>query len=109
MAYGTVHLKNETTNQLKNAPVGFSWTVLFFGGFPALFRSDWKWAIIMFLLQMCTLGWSGLVFSFIYNKLHLKDALMNGYTISNLTGCSKEQVAQYVGLDTNQFMQAAPA
>lgn len=106
MAYGSVQLKHPNTGQLKNAPVGFSWTVLFFGGFPALFRSDWKWAIIMFILQWITIGISGLVFMFIYNKLSLKEALMNGFKITNFTGTSKDQVAGYVGMDVDQFMSA---
>jgi hypothetical protein len=108
MAYGSVQLKNDITNQFRNAPVGFSWTVLFFGGFPALFRSDWKWAIIMFILQWVTFGLSGLVFMFIYNKMYLKDLLMNGYKITNFTSTSKDQVGQYVGMDLNQLVTNSP-
>jgi hypothetical protein len=109
MAYGTVHLKNVDTNQIRSAPVGFSWTVLFFGGFPALFRSDWKWAIIMFLLQWITVGLSGFVFMFIYNKIHLKDLLMNGFKITSFTNTSKDQVAEYTGMDIDQLVLAPPA
>lgn len=38
-----VMLKNENTGQIKQAKIGFSWTVFFFGFFPAIFRGDWKW------------------------------------------------------------------
>ena len=31
---------------MKLAPVGYSWTNLFFGFFVPLFRGDWKWAVL---------------------------------------------------------------
>ncbi len=37
-----VTLFNPTTRQSKQVKVGFSWTVFFFGSFPALFRGDFK-------------------------------------------------------------------
>jgi len=30
----------------REAPVGFSWTMLLFGVFVPLFRSDWEWLLI---------------------------------------------------------------
>ncbi|WP_372881387.1 hypothetical protein [Psychromonas sp.] len=85
MAYATIVLENPKTGQVKEAPVGFSWTVLFFNFFPALFRSDWKWAIIMFLLASLTWGFSGLIFMFVYNKLHIKDLISNGYKVKSVS------------------------
>jgi len=43
MAYTTITFENPRTEHIKQAPVGFSWTVLLFGFFPRLFRGDWKW------------------------------------------------------------------
>lgn len=71
----------------KDVKVGFSWTTFFFGFFPALFRGDLKWAAIMFILSAIlgsfTLGigaWiCGIVFSFVYNKIYIKDLLEKGY------------------------------
>lgn len=71
----------------KTVKVGFSWTTFFFGFFPALFRGDLKWAAIMFIAALAagsfTLGFGawipGLIFSFIYNKIYIKELIEKGY------------------------------
>lgn len=76
---------------VKEVKVGFSWTTFFFGFFPALFRGDLKWAAIMFivaaLISVFTLGigaWiPGIVFSFVYNKIYIKELLEKGYSPSD--------------------------
>ena len=79
MKFKEVILTNNMTGEMKTAPVGFSWTTFFFGFIPALFRTDWKWAIIQFLLSSITFGISNLVMPFIYNKMHIKDLLNKGF------------------------------
>jgi len=98
MAYTKVVFENPKTGQIKEAPVGFSWTVLFFGLFPPLFRGDWKWAIIMFLLAMLTFGLSGLVFMFIYNKLYIKNFIGSGFMAKDDGMGTVEQVSLKVGM-----------
>jgi hypothetical protein len=71
----------------KQVKIGFSWTTFFFGPIPALIRGDLKWAVIMFILAAVvgavTLGFGawvpGLIFSFVYNKIYIKDLLEKGY------------------------------
>jgi hypothetical protein len=84
MANNTIIFKNKFTGEARVAPVGFSWTVFFFGFFPPLFRSDWKWAIIMLLCALITAGLSTLVFIFVYNRLYIKDLVNNGFTASGV-------------------------
>lgn len=85
-----VVLKNSggLTKQVK---VGFSWTTFFFGFLPALFRGDLKWAVIMLIIEAVlgsfTLGIgsfvTGIVFSFVYNKIFIKELIEKGYQPAN--------------------------
>lgn len=79
MAFMTLTMKNPHNGKIREAPIGFSWTVLFFGCLPALFRSDWKGFVIMLILALFTFGLSGLVFAFIYNSMHAKALINDGY------------------------------
>ncbi|BCB05813.1 DUF2628 domain-containing protein [Bacillus sp. KH172YL63] len=81
-----VKLKNEA-GVTKEVKVGFSWTTFFFGFFPALIRGDLKWAVIMFIIASVvgffTFGFGawipGIIFSFVYNKIYIKELLEKGY------------------------------
>ena len=84
-----VMLKNTQSGMLKSVLLGFSWTTFFFGGFPALFRGDLKWAVIMWIvggagvaIAVASLGFLfilpwvfWLVFAAVYNKKHVQDLL----------------------------------
>ncbi|MBB1491951.1 MULTISPECIES: hypothetical protein [unclassified Paracoccus (in: a-proteobacteria)] len=85
MAYATIDFHHPLTGALKQAPVGFSWTALFFGFFPALIRGHWGGAVIIFLVGFLTFGLSGLVFPFIYNKMYVKHLLGEGFKLSRAT------------------------
>ncbi len=81
-----VNLKNPATNQFKQVKAGFSWTMFFFGFWVPLVRGDWKWLIIMLLLDILglfTFGFvtavANIVMSFLYNKLYITDLVANGF------------------------------
>lgn len=65
--------------EIKSIKTGFSWTTFFFGCFPAMFRGDWKWAIIMIIAALCTSGLSWFAFPFFYNRLYIQDLLNKGF------------------------------
>lgn len=86
-----ISLVNPATNQIKRAKIGFSWTTFFFGFWPALFRGDWLWFIIMFVTETM-LGYRtyafgslivGIVFAFIYNKLYINGLLNKGWVAAD--------------------------
>lgn len=74
-----VRLVNPITKVTEERKVGFSWTSFFFGFFVPLFRGDWKWSLIMMAAAFCTMGFSGIVFCFIYNGINIKEMLAKGY------------------------------
>ena len=79
MAYTFVLLSNKLTGQIREAPIGFSWTTLFFGALVPLFREDWKWAVLQFIIALITGGLSWLIFPFCYNNLYINDLVKNGF------------------------------
>lgn len=107
MAFTSIIFKNPNTGAMKEAPVGFSWTVFFFGFFPPLFRGDWKWAIIMFIIAMITFGLSNLVFMFIYNKLYIKDLIGSGYKAQSIASGDMQFASAKVGMQIPMLEAAA--
>jgi hypothetical protein len=93
MANNTLYFKNPNTGENRKAPVGYSWTVLGFSFFPPIFRSDFKWAAIIFITILSAIViaqvflpkpgiesfWVGLLFSFFYNKMHIKELVKKGF------------------------------
>ncbi|MGY6549007.1 MAG: hypothetical protein ACXIU7_08375 [Roseinatronobacter sp.] len=79
MAYAKIYFEHPQTGRIREAPVGFSWTVLFFSALPPLFRAHWLGFVILLLCALLTSGLSGLVFMFIYNKMYIKHLIGDGY------------------------------
>ncbi len=87
----TVRLEN-TSGQIKEVKVGFSWTTLFFFFFVPLFRKDWKWLGIMIgsiiagliltaIINVDTSISLGLniAFAVLYNNFYINDLLAKGW------------------------------
>lgn len=83
MAFTTLVMQNPLNGDYKNAPIGFSWTSLFFGGFVPLFRKHYSGAIWWMLLMIITVGLSLLVQMFVYNKQYLKFLIAKGYQVKH--------------------------
>ncbi len=99
MDFTTITLRNPQSDHIRQAPVGFSWTVLLFGFFPPLFRGDWKWAVIMLLLALLTWGVSNILFAFLYNKLYIRDLIGAGFVVRGVGEGSMEDIREKLGID----------
>ena len=86
-----VQMKHLQSGILKNGFYGFSWTCLFFGGFPALFRGDVGYGLgvlaagVIFGAMSAGFLWFaiGLVWAFIYNKNYTHRLLQAGYQFND--------------------------
>lgn len=73
---------------MKQVKVGYSWTVLFFGFFVPLIRGDWKWAILMLIVAVCSAGIAQVILSFTYNKIYIKDLIEHGWLPADETAAN---------------------
>lgn len=78
---GKLSFKNPHNGKLREAPIGFSWTTLFFGVFPALLRGHWRGFFVMLLIAVITAGLALWVFPFMYNKYYVKHLIKEGYFV----------------------------
>ena len=74
-----IHMKHKDTGVVKEVPLGFSWTTLFFGIFVPMVRGDWKWVFIELAIFIFTLGIGLLIVPFFYNKIYIKNLMEKGY------------------------------
>jgi hypothetical protein len=78
MAYAIPMIEPQTRKRAV-AYSGISWTCLFFGPFPALYRGHILGFVGMSLVNLATLGFSVPVFIFVYNAWHYHSLLAQGY------------------------------
>jgi hypothetical protein len=99
MAYLLITFENPNTGSIKEAPVGFSWTIFFFGVFPSIFRGDWRWAAIQMVCAIFTMNLSSVIFMFIYNKLYIKDLIRAGYKAQSIYSDDMDATIDKIGID----------
>lgn len=112
MSFDTLYLEKEVSSNVtltKEAPVGFSWTILFFGWIVCIFRKDWKWMAIIFLmtlLQVLFISQTAapiinIVMAFMYNKIYVKDLLDKGYIATGTKNGRDQEVIANIGIKLN--------
>ncbi|MDO4218694.1 MAG: hypothetical protein Q4C78_01745 [Synergistaceae bacterium] len=60
-------------------PVGFSWTMFFFGFFVPLLRSDILWFCLDLILASLTCTFGNFILCFFYNGIYIRSLLSDGY------------------------------
>ncbi len=86
----SIRLENPATGQVKTGYYGYSWTTLFFGPFPALFRMDFitfiGFFVIWLILAVLTGGilaiFVSIAWSFMYNKYYTNNLIKNGFMLA---------------------------
>jgi hypothetical protein len=82
-----IRMENPKTGEIATGFYGYSWTTLFFGSFPALFRKDFVTFIggfiVLIILAAFTLGVGAtigmFIWSFMYNKHYTTNLLKKGF------------------------------
>ena len=98
----TVMLKHRDSGLVKRGFYGFSWTTLFFGFFPALFRGDFITFLggfaVLIVLGIFTIGIGTgiamIVWAFWYNKYYTRKLLERGYVFADAEGVVAEAKAK---------------
>jgi hypothetical protein len=89
-----IAMRHKETGIMKNGYYGFSWTTLFFGFFPSLFRGDFitflGGFVIAAMISIITagVGWFiiSLIWAFMYNKYYSRKLLEKGYIFAGSEG-----------------------
>lgn len=98
MAFTKLLMENPQTGAQKEAPVGVSWTVLFFGFLPPLFRGDIKWGLIILAFWLFSAGLTNIIFMFFYNKLFIQELLGQGFKVRSLDETRRQDVLNNLGI-----------
>jgi len=100
-----VGLRQKSTGLTKKGFVGFSWTTLFFGPFPALFRQDFLtfvgFFVVTVVLALLTAGIgnviAGIAWAFMYNRYYTRKLLERGYQLEG-SGLMVSEAAAKLGV-----------
>ncbi|MCQ1773863.1 hypothetical protein NOI24_21345 [Neorhizobium galegae] len=100
----SVQMIEPTTNRVAIGYKGFSWTVLFFGPLPALFRGHISAFLIMLIVDVLTFWFSVLLFAFIYNGWHYSRLLKKGFrpagaSLAGVSASSQNVINVSVGME----------
>ena len=82
MAHSTLLMQHPVTGESLSAPVGFSWTSLFFGFVVPAFRQDWWVAIVTMLLTVVFMAVVNVVMAVAYNRWFVSRMLRQGFVIT---------------------------
>ena len=93
-----IQLKHKDSGVIKTGYYGFSWTTLFFGGLPALFRGDFLTFlglfVVMIILGIWTYGIGAAIaeftWAFFYNGYYTRKLLERGYEFSDIHYINEE-------------------
>lgn len=74
-----IRLRHAQSGIIKTGFYGFSWTTLFFSGFPAIFRGDLITGVIVLILSASSFWLVAIIWAFLYNRVYTTRLLERGY------------------------------
>lgn len=83
MAFAVLTMRNRQSGLVKMAPVGFSWTSLFFSGFVGIFRGDTVKGVLWIVLSCIFPLLTQIIQACIYNKTYITDLIERGYRVTD--------------------------
>ncbi len=78
--------KNPYNDTYRVAPLGYAWSVLFFGFFVPLCRKDWYGFGLMFIITLATLGFASPIYALFYNTDYAQRLSRKGYKVFHIKG-----------------------
>lgn len=78
-----IRLKHPQSGVVKSGFYGFSWTTLFFSGFPAIFRGDLITGAIVLVLSASSFWIVAVIWAFLYNRVYTTRLLEQGYAFDD--------------------------
>ncbi|MGZ0707491.1 hypothetical protein ACWPKO_04045 [Coraliomargarita sp. W4R53] len=91
-------LEHPNSGIIKKAPMGYSWTTLFFPTLPALFRGDFKGFFIQFMLDGFLII-PIFIFPSIYNKQYIVRLLGQGFKVKSVSDGDLDSVRAQLGIN----------
>lgn len=79
----TVQLRHPQSGLIKTGIYGFSWTTLFFSGFPALLRGDLVTGVLVLILSFSSFWLVSIIWAFLYNRVYTTRLLEAGYVFDD--------------------------
>lgn len=100
-----IQMRNQSNGLTKDGFYGFSWTTLFFGGFPALFRGDFitfiGLTVVLIIIALVTAGFgafaASIAWAFMYNKYYTRKLIEKGFTFDG-TEDENSRAANAIGV-----------
>lgn len=107
-----INLRHPASGLTKTGYYGFSWTTLFFGPLPALFRGDFYFffiylgvtifiVVVTFVFHVFAILVLNIVWAFVYNRLYTRRLLERGYVLADIPE-REEAAARKLGLSMRQ-------
>ena len=105
MAFTKVTLYHRERDKVCLAPVGFSWTTLFFGPFALIFRSPRAWILTLAVaaLAAVTVTVSNIVFAFFANQLYIRTLIRKEFRMRDVPPDRLGEIASKLGISRSRL------